>query len=55
VSARVLVVTVEGQRYEIPEMWLAGATRTRTIGEAVQLWHQQAMLEEVFRHQREAA
>jgi hypothetical protein len=47
-SARTVTATVEGQRYEIPEMWLAGATRTRTYPEALQQWHEQAVAEAEF-------
>lgn len=40
-----ITATVAGQTYQIPAMWLAGATRTRTYPEAIQVWHEQAQAE----------
>jgi hypothetical protein len=41
-----MTATIEGRTYEIPDMWMAGATRFgRSYQEAVLLWHEQHQLE----------
>jgi hypothetical protein len=40
-----LTVTIEGRKYQIPQMWIVGATRTLgTVQAAVQRWHEQAVM-----------
>jgi hypothetical protein len=52
-EGRTVVATVEGQEYRIPDMWLVGATHGgRTVAEAVQLWHEQAVMEQEFQAQQ---
>jgi hypothetical protein len=42
---RYVTVRVGGATYEIPEMWLVGATRTMTYQQAILHWGEQAMAE----------
>ena len=55
-SARIVTATVEGQKYQIPEMWLVGITSRRhepmTYPEALNHWHQQAQMEREFNAQQ---
>jgi hypothetical protein len=53
-SARVVIATVEGKTYEIPAMWLVGATRTFGALGAVRQWHDQAVMEAAFNAQKGA-
>jgi hypothetical protein len=40
-----IIVTIEGRKYQIPQMWMVGATRTLgTVQAAVQRWHEQAVM-----------
>ena len=42
---RMISATIEGQTYQIPSMWLCGATRNRTLRQALQVWHEQSQME----------
>lgn len=60
-TGRTTTAKIEGQTYEIPEIWLAGITRARsdrpalTIHEAIIFWHEQAQLEKVWQSQQKVA
>ena len=42
----------ETHAYEIPEMWLVGATTDGvTYADAIQVWHQQALLQKLYEKQ----
>ena len=43
-KARFILATVDGLAYEIPEMWLVGASRSMKVAEAIQYWHAQAQM-----------
>lgn len=47
---RMVVVTVDGSSYQIPEWWLIGAERSMSFNAAVLQWHEQAKLETSVRH-----
>jgi hypothetical protein len=49
-GARIVTATVDGCRYQIPEIWLMGMCRdgSRTPEDAVGYWHQQSRMESAF-------
>ena len=56
--SRKLTATVDGETYEIPEIWIAGfcqTHRTRTTEDAVMYWHWQSQLAKADQAQNVAA
>lgn len=42
---RMVTAKVDGRTYQIPEMWLIGASTHMTLEQAVRHWHEQALAE----------
>jgi hypothetical protein len=55
-TRRTMTATVEGRKYQIPEMWLVGASRTfGGYAGAIRQWVEQAQMEAEFNAQRKVA
>ena len=44
-TRKTIPVTIDGTTYEIPQLWLVGATRRQSYADAIAHWHEQAQLE----------
>lgn len=48
---RVVTVKFEGRTYQIPDIWLAGASRRMGVNGAVRHWHEQELMAEQWRRE----
>lgn len=53
--ARYVTATVGQTTYRIPAVWLMSATRNMSYAQAVQWWHEQALMASVFTRQTRKA